>query len=82
MLGDGTLIGNSCEVKNSVLMDRCQIAHFNYIGDSVLGIHAHFAAGAIVSNYKLDGSIITVPAYHPNLSPSNNQRSKQESKDK
>ncbi len=41
-------------------MDNCQIAHFNYIGDSILGIHAHFSAGAITSNYKLDGSLIKV----------------------
>lgn len=41
-------------------MERSQIAHFNYIGDSILGIHAHFGAGAITSNYKLDGSEIKV----------------------
>jgi bifunctional N-acetylglucosamine-1-phosphate-uridyltransferase/glucosamine-1-phosphate-acetyltransferase GlmU-like protein len=41
-------------------MDRCQIAHFNYVGDSILGIHAHFAAGSIISNYKLDGSLIKI----------------------
>ena len=39
-------------------MGEGQIAHFNYIGDSILGRKAHFSAGAITSNYKLDGSII------------------------
>lgn len=37
-------------------MDYCQIAHFNYIGDSILGMKVHFSAGAIISNFKLDGS--------------------------
>lgn len=38
------------------------IAHFNYIGDSILGIRVHFSAGAITSNYKLDGSEIKIGA--------------------
>lgn len=59
IIGDGSLIGNSCELKNALIMDKSQIVHFNYVGDSILGIHAHFAAGAITSNYKLDGSSIT-----------------------
>lgn len=36
------------------------MSHFNYIGDSVLGSGAHFAAGAITSNLKLDGSLVRV----------------------
>ena len=60
ILGDNTLIGNSCEIKNSILMNDCQIAHFNYVGDSILGRKAHLSAGAITSNYKLDGSEVNV----------------------
>lgn len=41
-------------------MDYCQIAHYNYIGDSILGVHSHFSAGAITSNFKFDGSEISV----------------------
>jgi hypothetical protein len=36
------------------------VSHFNYVGDSVLGSGAHFAAGAITSNLKLDGSLVRV----------------------
>lgn len=43
-------------MKNSLIMDNCQIAHFNYVGDSILGVKAHFSAGAITSNLKLDSS--------------------------
>lgn len=51
--GDNCVIGNSTEVKNSVLFDNVQIPHFNYVGDSILGNHAHMGAGAIISNVLL-----------------------------
>lgn len=41
-------------------MNSCQISHLNYIGDSILGMNAHFSAGATTSNYKLDGSEIKI----------------------
>lgn len=41
-------------------MDRAQIAHFNYVGDSIIGVHGHLGAGVVTSNYKLDGGIISV----------------------
>jgi NDP-sugar pyrophosphorylase family protein len=37
IVGDGCIIGNSTELKNCVLLDRAQVCHFNYVGDSVLG---------------------------------------------
>lgn len=53
IIGDYCLIGNSTEVKNSVLFDHVQVPHFNYIGDSILGNHAHLGAGAKISNVLL-----------------------------
>jgi UDP-N-acetylglucosamine diphosphorylase / glucose-1-phosphate thymidylyltransferase / UDP-N-acetylgalactosamine diphosphorylase / glucosamine-1-phosphate N-acetyltransferase / galactosamine-1-phosphate N-acetyltransferase len=53
-MGDNCVIGNSTELKNCVVLDKSQICHFNYVGDSVLGEGAHLAAGAITSNLKLD----------------------------
>jgi NDP-sugar pyrophosphorylase family protein len=52
--GEGCVLGNSCEFKNSLLLDGVQAAHFNYVGDSVLGNEAHLGAGAICSNLRLD----------------------------
>jgi NDP-sugar pyrophosphorylase family protein len=46
-------VGNSTEIKNSVLFDSVQVPHYNYIGDSILGNHAHLGAGAKVSNVLL-----------------------------
>jgi len=53
IIGDGCVIGNSCEFKNSLLFNECQVPHFNYVGDSILGHHAHLGAGVIISNLKV-----------------------------
>jgi NDP-sugar pyrophosphorylase family protein len=60
IIGAGSVVGNSCEIKNSILFNGCQVPHFNYVGDSILGAKAHLAAGVIVSNLKLAGDVITL----------------------
>ena len=60
IVGAGSVIGNSCEIKNSFLFNNCQVPHFNYVGDSILGSKAHLAAGVIVSNLKLNGDMISL----------------------
>jgi NDP-sugar pyrophosphorylase family protein len=60
ILGDNCVIGNSCEVKNSILFNHAGAPHFNYIGDSILGYHAHLGAGVKISNVKLVPGNITV----------------------
>lgn len=60
IVGAGSVIGNSSEIKNSFLGNGCQVPHFNYVGDSVLGARVHLAAGVIVSNLKLNGDFITL----------------------
>ena len=32
IVGKGTVVGNSCEVKNSLLFDEVEAPHFNYVG--------------------------------------------------
>jgi NDP-sugar pyrophosphorylase family protein len=60
IVGAGSVVGNSCEIKNSFLFNGCQVPHFNYVGDSILGAKAHLAAGVIVSNLKLTGDNIVL----------------------
>lgn len=60
IVGNGCVLGNSCEFKNSILFDEAQVPHFNYVGDSILGVRAHLGAGVILSNVKLDHSEITI----------------------
>src|SRR5437764_1085098 len=58
--GNGVVMGNSCEFKNCILFDEARVPHFNYVGDSILGHHAHLGAGVILSNVKLDHAEIAV----------------------
>ncbi len=60
IVGKNAVVGNSSEIKNSILFDDVQVPHYNYIGDSILGYKAHFGAGAITSNIKSDKSSVTI----------------------
>ncbi len=53
IVGDNCVVGNSVELKHCLLFNGCQVPHYNYIGESVLGYKAHLGAGAICSNWKL-----------------------------
>ncbi|MBQ8891439.1 MAG: UDP-N-acetylglucosamine pyrophosphorylase [Bacilli bacterium] len=52
IIGKGSVLGNSCEVKNSIIYDNVEVPHFNYVGDSILGYKSHMGAGSITSNLK------------------------------
>ena len=52
IVGDGCVLGNASEFKNCVLFNGCQVPHFSYVGDSILGYKAHLGAGVILSNVK------------------------------
>lgn len=58
--GEKCVIGNSSELKNCILLDRVQIPHYNYVGDSILGNGAHTGAGTICSNLKSDGKPVVI----------------------
>lgn len=58
--GENCVIGNSSELKNCILLDKVQIPHYNYVGDSILGNKAHTGAGTICSNLKSDGKPVVI----------------------
>lgn len=60
LIGEKCVIGNSTEIKNAVIFDNCEVPHYNYVGDSVLGYHAHMGAGSILSNIKADKKNVTI----------------------
>jgi UDP-N-acetylglucosamine diphosphorylase / glucose-1-phosphate thymidylyltransferase / UDP-N-acetylgalactosamine diphosphorylase / glucosamine-1-phosphate N-acetyltransferase / galactosamine-1-phosphate N-acetyltransferase len=58
IIGDNCVVGNSCELKNALLFNEAAVPHFNYVGDSILGFHAHLGAGVVLSNVKsLPGNV-------------------------
>lgn len=50
-LGKGTTVGTGCEIKTSIILHRSAIAHFNFVGDSLIGNNVNFEAGSIVANH-------------------------------
>src|SRR6185503_10594525 len=62
IVGDECVVGNSCELKNVLLFNKCQVPHFNYLGDSILGYQTHLGAGVVLSNVKVLKSTIRVEA--------------------
>lgn len=60
LIGSDCVVGSAVEVKSSILFDNVEVCHFNYIGDSILGHHVHFGAGAITSNVKSDRTNIQI----------------------
>lgn len=54
LVGENCVVGNSVELKNVILFDNVETPHYNYVGDSILGFHAHMGAGSITSNVKAD----------------------------
>lgn len=60
IIGDNCVIGNSTEIKNAIIFNNVQLPHYNYVGDAVLGDHAHTGAGVILSNVKNDKTNVIV----------------------
>ena len=60
LVGDGCVIGNSTELKNCIISDGCQVPHFNYVGDSILGYKSHMGAGSVTSNVKSDKTLVSI----------------------
>jgi NDP-sugar pyrophosphorylase family protein len=60
IVGEGSVVGNACELKNALLFKNCQVPHFNYVGDSILGWKAHLGAGVKISNVKLVSNNVIV----------------------
>jgi len=53
-LGESVVIGPGCEIKSSIICAKSSMAHFNFIGDSIIGSDVNFEAGSITTNYQND----------------------------
>lgn len=60
IVGKGSVIGNSTELKNDIIFNSVQVPHYNYVGDSILGYKSHMGAGSITSNVKSDKTLVVV----------------------
>ncbi|NVZ23762.1 LbetaH domain-containing protein [Pseudomonas costantinii] len=51
-LDEHCIIGPGAELKTSFVFGGSKLAHFNFVGDSVLGHGINLEAGSIVANYR------------------------------
>lgn len=50
-LDENVSIGPGCEIKSSVVLANSALAHFNFVGDSLLGSYVNMEAGSVISNH-------------------------------
>jgi len=51
-LDAGVIIGPGAELKSSFVFAGSKLAHFNFVGDSLLGSDVNLEAGSIVANHR------------------------------
>jgi len=50
-IGSTVKIGPGSEIKQSIILDDTATAHFNYVGNSIIGSKVNFEAGSICANH-------------------------------
>ena len=53
------MVGNSSEIKNSLLLPGAKAPHFNYVGDSIIGANVNLGAGVKISNVRNDRGLVS-----------------------
>lgn len=60
IIGDNCTIGHACEIKHSIFLPGSTAAHFNYIGDSIVGKNVNIASSTVFANFRLDKKMVTI----------------------
>jgi len=63
-LEGGCILGPGAELKSSFLFQGSKLAHFNFVGDSILGRDVNLEAGAIIANYRNERSGTAISFRH------------------
>lgn len=58
--GRNCLLGHCSEFKRAILLDDVCAAHFNYVGDSILGNGVNLGAGVKLANLRLDNESVQI----------------------
>jgi NDP-sugar pyrophosphorylase family protein len=61
--GDSCVIGHGTEIRHSLIFNHVATAHFNYVGDSIIGNGVNLGAGVKCANLRLDHQLIHVTIY-------------------
>jgi UDP-N-acetylglucosamine diphosphorylase / glucose-1-phosphate thymidylyltransferase / UDP-N-acetylgalactosamine diphosphorylase / glucosamine-1-phosphate N-acetyltransferase / galactosamine-1-phosphate N-acetyltransferase len=63
-LADLVKIGPGCEIKQSIIFPGTAMAHFNYVGNSIVGRNVNFEAGAIAANHYNEREERSIPVLY------------------
>jgi UDP-N-acetylglucosamine diphosphorylase / glucose-1-phosphate thymidylyltransferase / UDP-N-acetylgalactosamine diphosphorylase / glucosamine-1-phosphate N-acetyltransferase / galactosamine-1-phosphate N-acetyltransferase len=72
-LEGNNILGPGTEIKSSCLFKSTKLAHFNFVGDSILGESVNLEAGSVIANFRnelKDPKIVINlddKTYHPNV---------------
>jgi bifunctional N-acetylglucosamine-1-phosphate-uridyltransferase/glucosamine-1-phosphate-acetyltransferase GlmU-like protein len=50
-LDEKVVVGPACEIKSSLILSHSALAHFNFVGDSVIGSYVNMEAGSVIANH-------------------------------
>lgn len=59
-VGEHAVVGHATECKNCLLLPHAKAAHFNYVGDSILGYDSNLGAGTKCANLKINRSNVRI----------------------
>ncbi|KQP06067.1 LpxA family transferase [Methylobacterium sp. Leaf99] len=51
-LDSDCIVGPGAELKTTIMFQGSKLAHFNFVGDSILGSDVNLEAGSILANYR------------------------------
>ncbi len=60
IIGDSCVVGHTTEMKNSIMLNKSNAAHFAYLGDTILGSFVNVGAGVKFANLRLDNAPIVI----------------------
>jgi bifunctional N-acetylglucosamine-1-phosphate-uridyltransferase/glucosamine-1-phosphate-acetyltransferase GlmU-like protein len=58
------ILGPGAELKSSFVFRGTKLAHFNFVGDSLLGCGVNLEAGSIIANYRNERASPAISFYH------------------
>ncbi len=58
------ILGPGAELKSSFVFNGSKLAHFNFVGDSLLGCGVNLEAGSIIANYRNEQAGPSISFFH------------------
>jgi NDP-sugar pyrophosphorylase family protein len=66
-LDEGVSIGPGCEIKTSIILKHSSLAHFNFVGDSIIGTNVNMEAGSVIANHYNERTDKLIRVVHEQL---------------